>query len=214
MEGSPRSPVTLRRRLKYLMIRGVHRLMSMYPYDDTGRREDPELEASVRKNEEGLIVATSLVPGAGLGLFADRDYEPGEVVCTYIGTPLTLLQMLRTRDWTYMMDCGKDRRGQRIHIDAHRHPRPKGAFINHHFDSSKHNIFCDELPDDRKCLMIASRQILRGEELYMDYGPKYWHTVAKPPATSVGDGGSRPAPLQHRLARAALVARSVLGGGS
>jgi len=182
MAESVLEPVSLARRIKYRVLRGVHRLMTVCSYEGVGAGIDPELDESVRLNEQSLIIAPSLVSGAGLGLFADRDYEVGEVVCTYIGMQLTLLQMLRTRDWTYLMDCGKDRRGRRIHIDARHQPRSKAAHVNHHFDRSKVNIVCDERPDERKTLLLASRRILRGEEIYMDYGVKYWHVVASPPA--------------------------------
>jgi hypothetical protein len=181
-------PISLERKVKYLVVRGVHRLMSMYPYEGAGEAVDRELDASVREREQGLVVAPSLVPGAGMGLFVDRDYEAGEVVCTYIGRCLTLVQMLRTRDWTYMMDCGKDRHGRRVHLDARREPRSKAAYVNHHFDRDKVNVVCDEIPDQRKCLVLASRRILLGEELYMDYGLKYWHIVATPPVEGRADG--------------------------
>jgi SET domain len=183
-------PISLERKVKYLVVRGVHRLLSMYPYEGAGQAVDRKLDASVRETEQGLVVAASLVPGAGMGLFVDRDYEAGEVVCTYVGRCLTLLQMLRTRDWTYMMDCGKDRRGQRVHLDARHQPRSKAAYINHHFDRDRVNVVCDEMPDERKCLVLASRRILRGEELYMDYGLKYWHIVASPPTSSPARGSA------------------------
>jgi hypothetical protein len=183
--------VSLVRKIKYLVLRGVHRLMTVCSYEGVGAGIEPELDESVRLNEQSLIVAPSLVPGAGLGLFADRDYEIGEIVCTYIGMQLTPLQMLRTRDWTYVMDCGKDRSGRRIHIDARHQPRSKAAHVNHHFDRSKVNIVCDERADERKTLLLASRRILCGEEIYMDYGVKYWHVVASPPARN-------PAPAAER----------------
>jgi hypothetical protein len=182
--------IGLERKVKYLVVRGVHRMMSMYPYEGAGEGVDLKLDSSVREREQGLVVASSLVPGAGMGLFVDRDYEAGEVVCTYIGRCLTLLQMLRTRDWTYMMDCGKDRRGRRVHLDARHHPRSKAAYVNHHFNRDKVNVVCDEMPDERKCVVLASRRILRGEELYMDYGVKYWHVVASPPAENAARVGA------------------------
>lgn len=172
--------ISIERKVKYLLVRGVHRLMSLYPYAGAGEGVDAELEASVQRSDAGLVVAPSLVPEAGMGLFAERDYEAGEVVCTYIGRCLSLVQLLRTPDWTYIMDCGKDRRGRRIHLDARHQPRAKAAYVNHHFDGAKVNVYCEELPDERKCLVLATRRILGGEELYMDYGLKYWHIVARP----------------------------------
>ena len=48
-------------------------------------------------------VKTSLITGAGMGLFAKRDFRYGEIVCEYTGKVLTFLQAFKTEDKTYMM---------------------------------------------------------------------------------------------------------------
>lgn len=125
-----------------------------------------------------LIVAPSLIPRAGLGCFADRDYQDGEVVGHYTGEVLGVFQMLRTRDWTYLMGLGKTDNGRRIWVDTKMYLSIKERYINHHFDPSKWNLRLELRPNEAKCILTASRHIRKGEELYFDYGEKYWHIVS------------------------------------
>lgn len=47
-------------------------------------------------------VRESLIPGAGLGLFAREPLAAGEVACEYRGTVLSLMQCLKLTDRSYV----------------------------------------------------------------------------------------------------------------
>ena len=155
------------------LIRAVHWLACRYPLPQ------PELPAAIAPEDlpgrPDLQVAQSLIPNAGLGVFAGRAFAEGEVTCSYTGVRLTTLQALRTPDWRYMLILGRDRHGKRVWIDARPTVNVVARYINHHFDPARRNIRTTPRPDEERWLMIASRAIAPGEELYSDYGPIHWH---------------------------------------
>ena len=122
-----------------------------------------------------LVVEPSSIPGAGLGVFAGRAFAKGEVTCIYTGIRLTTLEALRTPDWRYLVVLGKNRRGERVWIDARPTLDVVARYINHHFEPGRRNIVPEPVPDEAKWLMRASRPIHKGEEFYYDYGAIHWH---------------------------------------
>ena len=100
-------------------------------------------------------VKPSNIPGAGNGLFAIRDFTKGEVVCEYTGKVRNLLQMLNTKDKTYMMGGF----GLNVHIDAMDCPESMGRYINDPLNDALVNTFFNKLKDERKALVIATRDI-------------------------------------------------------
>lgn len=124
-----------------------------------------------------LLIAPSLIPGAGLGVFARRAFAEGEYVCTYSGTRLSTLEAMRTPDWRYLVGLGKNRHGRRVWIDARLRPEFPARYINHHFDVERRNIRTEAAPDREAWVMTASRPITAGEELYYDYGRLHWRVV-------------------------------------
>jgi hypothetical protein len=173
-DGSPNRLL----RMKSIAKRILHCLFCLHPRNEAEPSEE-DLPPAGSGGNASLIIAPSLIPHAGLGCFADRDYQSGEVVCEYTGTVLSTVQMLRTRDWTYMMGLGKDRTGRRVWVDARVHLRVKARYINHHFDASHWNLNLRYLADERKCVLTANRLIRKGEELYFDYGAPYSHRLKK-----------------------------------
>ena len=52
---------------------------------------------------DNVEVRESLIPDAGNGLFAKRDFSSGDIVCEYTGKVLNLMKALKTENKTYMM---------------------------------------------------------------------------------------------------------------
>ena len=115
-----------------------------------------------------VVVKTSRLPGAGLGLFAVRAFAVGELVCEYTGTVLDSAAR-SLEDKSYLM-----RLGEGIFIDARTHYEVHARYINDSRDKRVHNVSFDKRPSEQRALVVASRPIAAGDELYASYGPLYW----------------------------------------
>ena len=115
-----------------------------------------------------VVVKTSRLPGAGLGLFAVRAFAVGELVCEYTGTVLDSAAR-SLEDKSYLM-----RLGEGVFVDARTHYDVHARYINDCRDKRVHNVSFDKRPSERRALVVASRPIAAGDELYASYGPLYW----------------------------------------
>ena len=115
-----------------------------------------------------VVVRTSRLPGAGLGLFAVRAFAVGELVCEYTGTVLDSAAR-SLEDKSYLM-----RLGEGVFVDARTHYEVHARYINDCRDKRVHNVSFDKRPSEQRALVVASRPIAAGDELYASYGPLYW----------------------------------------
>jgi hypothetical protein len=159
------------------VLRALHWLGRLAP-----RRVPPTPDTAGFTGDDRVRVAPSLIPGAGLGAFAARDFAAGEVVCEYTGEVLTSLQVARTPDWAYVMGLGRDRTGRHVWLDPRAQPAAWGRYLNHHDDPARRNVVVERRPDERRALLVAARAIARGEELLYDYGARYWAVMGRRPS--------------------------------
>ena len=115
-----------------------------------------------------VVVKTSRLPGAGLGLFAVRAFAVGELVCEYTGTVLDSAAR-SLEDKSYLMKLG-----QGVFVDARTHYEVHARYINDCRDKRVHNVSFDKRPSEQRALVVASRPIAAGDELYASYGQLYW----------------------------------------
>lgn len=117
-----------------------------------------------------LEVRSSLIDGAGEGLFTNQLIQKEELVCRYHGTRKTFCDVLRTkdRDYVYMVNWNS-------YVDPGPHPNVVARYVNHHFESERRNVTFS-IRDDG-VFWKATRDIQPGEELYGDYGCFYWQTI-------------------------------------
>jgi hypothetical protein len=154
-------------------VRLLHWLACRHPLPH--RPDGPPVDPLTLPGQPDLLVAPSLILNAGLGVFAGRAFAEGELICIYTGIRLTTLEALRTPDWRYMVNLGKNRHGERVWIDARPTLDVVARYINHHFDLARHNVATKCLPDEAEWRMVAARPIAPGEELYCDYSTIHWH---------------------------------------
>jgi SET domain-containing protein len=143
-----------------------------------------------------LQVAPSTIRGAGLGLFAGRDYKKGEIVTFYDGQ---LIQHVEAQK--------RERLGLDTHIRSHIQLRwdidglrvdpkdplvGKASFINHDkkranvkfgfadspvndaiFEKYKRGLSVQFDPTERKTFVYTLRAVKSGEEFFVDYGNDY-----------------------------------------
>ena len=131
--------------------------------------------------ELGLAVYTSTIPGAGLGLFAMRDFESGAVVAAYYGEVLSFARMALRENREYIMGGF----GMNAFVDAAQQLDCPARYINDCFDASKLNARFVKDPALRRATAVATRAVRAGEEILASYGEDYWRARGVDPATGL-----------------------------
>lgn len=122
----------------------------------------------LRQKEGTRIRQSQLGKQAGNGLFAERDFEPGETIAKYTG------------DWLYNEDevWGGNyvlKYNQAKSIDAARTNTGTGRWINDARGSGKRPNARFSYDRRREMALIKATKCIReGEEIYLSYGPNYW----------------------------------------
>lgn len=147
-----------------------------------------------------VYVDTSTIPKAGLGLFAGtRGFRQGQVVCEYsddeILVPLSTLMKESeaceargdhqgfVRCWMYVYQSKHlDEHGEEYCWDARHKTTHLASLINDARSDQLNNVkFVDRAPRTPmqlpRCLMVATRDIVPGEELFVSYGDEYWNSL-------------------------------------
>ncbi len=121
----------------------------------------------VVSHDNKLIVKDSLIPNAGRGVFANKDFKKGEIVevCPLISDKDENIKNSVVKNYTFKNKF-KDEEVLVFGLCS---------MYNH---SDNNNIEHDQ---DGKGNMIytAGRDIKKGEELYVNYGQKYWSSRGK-----------------------------------
>ena len=139
----------------------------------------------------GLVVRPSIIPNAGRGLFAGRRFEEGELLCVYrgkrISLPALLKMTLKARD--YVMGGF----GLNCHLDAADRPDVLARYINDDFSrpGSSNVRFVKLKRHELAALVIATRDICAGEEIYASYGEGYWRARGIRTSTEQPSVGAR-----------------------
>lgn len=116
-----------------------------------------------------LEVRKSLIEGAGQGLFARKHFRLDELICVYRGTKLSFKELLSRSKRDYVMFISLN-----CHIDAASHPSVYARYVNDNFDENLLNARFVKLKHYAVALVVASRDIMEGEEIYAAYGEGYW----------------------------------------
>ncbi len=126
----------------------------------------------------GLVVKTSLIAGAGLGLFTTIDRCRGDYVVEYEGRKLETKPRARyVYTGPYVLQISRH-----VYIDAARVHDGVGRYMNcwksgNKITSTKQrneNNLSFELHKNKRPYAVASHNIAAGEELLVDYGQNYW----------------------------------------
>lgn len=99
---------------------------------------------------------------AGLGLFANKDFVPGEFIIEYTGEPLTHEQAdIRGGRYLFTLNDTTVLDGT-----AREHT---ARYINHSCDPNSEAV----IEDDERIMLYAIVNIKKGEEFTFDYGKEY-----------------------------------------
>lgn len=143
-----------------------------------GRRSyTPDLDASGVSHEAGVAIREA---GAakGLGAFALRSFEEGQVVGDYVGEHLTKLEFKRRvrfagKTGNYVFQIDED-----LLVDAENVAKANWTrYINHSGEDPNLRVksLAYAYGGRPRVWFVATRHIREGEELCFDYGPDYWH---------------------------------------
>jgi len=114
-------------------------------------------------------VADSWIPGAASGLFASQPIAHEEVVCEYFGKHYPTAEAIKLVDKSYLM-----RLGEQIYVDSREQMDCMARYINDCRNPLCYNVRFDKDPVNGIARIVAIRDIVPGEELFVDYGKWYW----------------------------------------
>ena len=125
----------------------------------------------VKLNLRGLDVRPSTIGKlvAGFGLFTTREFRARGVVCIYEGDLYRTKDAIRLKDKSYLM-----RLGPQCYVDTLNRSDVPARYINDCRNPLLYNVYFDKRPEDCRAYVVASRNIQKGEELFVDYGKRYW----------------------------------------
>lgn len=116
----------------------------------------------------GVSVKKSLIPKAGLGLFAERTFKKGQNIVQYTGELISV----DTYDARYKNEiCGAYGIAVNDHqvIDAVKTSSSVARYAcDYHGSGQRANA--QYVSDDKEVWIVARRTIQPGEEIYTDYG--------------------------------------------
>ncbi|KAJ1432752.1 hypothetical protein B484DRAFT_327129 [Ochromonadaceae sp. CCMP2298] len=146
-------------------------------------------------HDANLSVRPTTLPNCDfLGLFANKSFETGDVVCRYVGDWLRTADAIRLKDKSYLM-----RLGEQSYVDARPHDRVLARYINDCINQGGWNVEFVKLPEQGCALVVATRPIAAWEELFVSYGKRYWML-------------QRPIRLSNAQLRAILLVAANAGG--
>jgi methyltransferase-like protein 6 len=140
-------------------------------------KESIDMSQGVQKIELGAEQSLSVRPSqigaiAGDGLFVTRCFKKGAIVCVYKGDVYNTHDAMRLKNKDYLMRLGTQK-----YIDARTHLQVVGRYINDCKHALLYNVAFDKRPDEDCANVVALRDIYTNEELFVDYGWKYWLSV-------------------------------------
>ena len=129
------------------------------------------LENQRRAGYSRLRVLPSTIEGAGNGLFARTLIKEKEQICDYRGETVSQEDIEREDfDKTYVFSWPVG--DTWMHVDAKKEDSGFGRFINDPRDETKVNARITRRGN--KLVVVATTEILPGEEIFIDYGYEYW----------------------------------------
>ena len=144
--------------------------------------------------ERHLEIRTSTIPHAGNGVFTTVAIPKGAYLGAYTGEFITEEEFRRrsaASRWQYMMgllDCAKPHSGGLVTIDGIN----GNAFTRMNYAPTEfQNVRFEKICEAPFVRILALRDIPAGEELWVDYGPKYRYDFMEDPAVVTFFAGLR-----------------------
>ena len=135
--------------------------------------------------EKNLEIRTSTIPNAGKGVYTKVAIPKGAYLGAYTGEFITEEEYWRRHNanrWQYMMgllDCAKPNTGGITTIDG----IDGNVFTRMNYAPAEfQNVKFEKICEAPFVKILALRDIAAGEELWVDYGPRYRYDFMEDPA--------------------------------
>jgi uncharacterized protein len=127
--------------------------------------------------EKELEIKTSTIPGAGKGLFTKVSIPKGTRIVEYKGTVTTwdVVKDDPTNAYIYFVKPNHV-------IDAREHPKMMARYVNDAKGLVRTKTRTNNAQfknEGLRVYIIATKDIQPGEEIFVEYGRKYWDTVRR-----------------------------------
>ena len=130
------------------------------------------------EDDRDLLVAPSAIACGGLGLFTSKDVAAGETVCYYAGLVYNFNTKNLLEDQSYLLYLGySEMFDEDIFIDSLDLLEVKGRYMNDPLNETLYNVKWSRSLDNvaqLRCGVVATRDIIAGEEIFVSYGSDYW----------------------------------------
>jgi len=141
-----------------------------------------------------LEIRTSTIPHAGNGVFTTVPIPKGAVLGAYTGEFITEEEFRRrsaANRWQYMMgllDCARPNTGGLVTIDG----IDGNVFTRMNYAPPEfQNVRFEKICEAPFVKIVALRDVAAGEELWVDYGPRYRYDFMEDPAVTSFFAGLR-----------------------
>jgi len=121
-----------------------------------------------------ISVSTSMIPGSGMGLFADEHIRKGELIVAVMGEKYSSEADIELENNCYLLDSGD---GSNDYIDV----KGPAMYANDACGLSRiagmvnNSLF--RLLEDGTLWLEATRAIRPGQEIFASYGRPYWTAI-------------------------------------
>lgn len=143
------------------------------------KEKEDDLNWKTLKNLDVVCIKISSIPNAGFGIFANVNFEEHDVITEYKGKKLNndeVLKLTLQNKFHYIAQVNSQNS-----IDGLRKiPKNKncfGSIINDAQNYKQTNciLYCHR----NKLFIVAIKPILKNQELFLNYGKKYWETFCQ-----------------------------------
>jgi glycosyltransferase involved in cell wall biosynthesis len=130
-------------------------------------QEYPQIKYTIPRSRGDLrlVVDESKLSDSGMGLFTKVKIPPYNVICEYGGEIRHTPKVVNTQ---YLLRLARD-----LYIDASRPTGDLGRYVNDPKDPDKLNSTYIKIPDENRCIIVSTREIEEGEEIYCSYDNNY-----------------------------------------
>lgn len=129
-----------------------------------------------------LKIKESQIPSAGMGLWAEREFNRGKIIVKYDGEMITWKECNRRNMAQEGYGCYYLFINKRKCVDAQYSTWAQGRYANdaaglNRIEGLRNNARYEIRKGE--AYIIASRNIKAGEEILVSYGRAYWNTLKK-----------------------------------